>query len=288
MRKTYKNRLPKNMEASSINAKVVDGEVIVEVEMKERFLPKDGDFLVTGRGNVFIYNPHYQSVCVPFYVGINSLGELIVHEKGGISGFSQFEDCRYATSGEKATFLERLEKEYGKRWNAEKKCLENIYIPKFGDIVKVIDEERMDTSRDYMIVIWPEGGDISDQKNGFFNIANISYGGFLSLSCGSYTKGKSLEIVPASESEKQELFNALDKAGKRWNPETKQLEDIRWKPKARECYFYADYDGEVRETVNVSICDAFRISMNNCFKTKEAAKPYAEQMKEIFKNSKAE
>lgn len=190
MKKTYKNRLPKNMEASSINAKVVDGEVIVEVEMKEKFEPKDGDFLaVKETSNIFIYSDRPallpENACA--YCG--SYG----NEKGNIQiefsdNWTRRKDCRYATPKEKTKFLERLKKECHKRWNSE----------------------------------------------------------------------------------------------------TKQIEDIRWEPKARERYFYADYDGEVRETVNVSICDAFRISMNNCFKTKEAAKPYAEQMKKIFKNSKAE
>lgn len=40
-----------------------------------------------------------------------------------------------------------------------------------------------------------------------------------------------LSITPASAKEKQELFDKLAEAGKKWNPETKQLEDIQWRAK---------------------------------------------------------
>lgn len=187
MKKTYKNRLPKNMEASSIYAKVVDGEIIVEVDMKEKFQPKVGDFVVSKTGLIFIFGEEMQTSsderCAKGYVGVARESNKMYH---GLT--YSLENARFATPEEKSAFLEKLEKE----------------------------------------------------------------------------------------------------CHMRWNPETKELEDIRWKPKARECYFYADYDGKVKKAVNVTVCDAFRISANNCFKTEEAAKSYAEQMKEIFKNSKAE
>lgn len=290
MKKTYKNRLPKNMEASSINAKVVDGEVIVEVEMEERFQPKDGDFLVSKWDCVFIYsnkkprdNSAYSSYC-----GVSRVTNIISLEFS--DNWIYKEGCRYATPEEKVDFLKRLEKEWNKRWNTKKKCLEDIYIPKFGDIVKIVDPIKGNCPRNYMICIWPkELKDIRVYQMGCFNIANIDYSGSLYYKCSNGANGAGrLSVNPASESEKQELFDKLAEVGKRWNPETKELEDIRWKPKARECYFYVDYDGEVKKAINVTVCDAFRISMNNCFKTEEAAKPYADQMKEIFKNSKAE
>lgn len=188
MKRVYEFTLPSSKDVENTSVRIENGKVFVEVEMKEKLQPKDGDFLVTGSGNIFIYNPHYKSACVPFYVGINAYGQICVHEDGENTGFGILSRCRYATNKEKSAFLERIEKEFGKRWN----------------------------------------------------------------------------------------------------PETKELEDIRWEPKARECYFYADYDGKVKKAINQTVCDSFRILMNNCFKTEEAAKPYAEQIKEIFKNSKAE
>ena len=288
MKKIYKNRLPENMEASSVNAKVVDGEVVVEVELKERFQPKDGDFCVTKNGCIFIFNSNYKySDMLGYYVGIDGAGRITINRTNR-EGFGGAE--RLATESEKNTFLERLENEFHKLWNPENKCLEDIYIPKFGDIVKIVDPIKGYRPRNYMICIWPkELKDIRVYQMGCFNIANIDYSGSLCYKCSNGANGTGrLSVTPASESEKQELFDKLAEVGKRWNPETKELEDIRWKPKARECYFYADYDGKVKKAINVTVCDAFRISMNNCFKTEEAAKPYAEQIKEIFKNSKAE
>ena len=134
MKKIYKNRLPKNMEASSVNAKVVDGEVVVEVELKERFQPKDGDFLVSKWDCVFIYsnkkprdNSAYSSYC-----GVSRVTNIISLEFS--DNWTNKEGCRYATPEEKVDFLKRLEKEWSKRWNPETKKLEDIrWIAKSGN-----------------------------------------------------------------------------------------------------------------------------------------------------------
>lgn len=56
MKKVYKNRLPKNTEVLNVNTKVVNGEVVVTIELKDRFQPKDGDFLIDADGDIFIYS----------------------------------------------------------------------------------------------------------------------------------------------------------------------------------------------------------------------------------------
>lgn len=186
MKKTYKNRLPKNMEASSIYAKVVDGEIIVEVEMKERFQPKDGDFCVTKNGCIFIFNSNYKySDMLGYYVGIDAAGRITINRTNR-EGFGGSE--RLATESEKNTLLERLENEFHMRWNAEKK----------------------------------------------------------------------------------------------------ELEDIRWEPADGEMFHFVNWDGKVREAQNYGASSKLKISAYNCFRTPEAAKKVAEQIKEIFKNSKAE
>lgn len=150
MKRTYVNRLPKGENGTVKNARIENGQLIVEVEFEEKFEPKDGDFLITKSGIVFIFNPNYESPCVPFYIGTNFFGELIVHKKNEISGYGQIEDCRYATPKEKADFLSLLETKFRKRWNAEKKCLEDIrwraaaleeffYIGSYGDVFPRID-----------------------------------------------------------------------------------------------------------------------------------------------------
>lgn len=167
--------------------------------------------------------------------------------------------------------------------------LEDIYVPKFGDIVKVIDIPKF--KRNYMICIYPKREDPWNEGyiEGFFNIANLDLNGRLSFECGNKNDGE-LRIIQASESEKQELFDRLAEVGKRWNPDTKQIEDIRWRPKEGEQYCFVNSLGEVQETTysDTYYFDKKRVEICNCFRTKEAAKPYVDQIKEIFKNSKSE
>lgn len=190
MRKTYRNQLPKGMEVDCTMVRVENGQVVVDVEFKEKFQPKDGDFLVSSKGEIFIYSdkqPLIKGLCCS-YCGLFALTKRINLEFN--YQWTYIKGCRFATPEEKADFLERLEKECGKRWNEEKKC----------------------------------------------------------------------------------------------------LEDIRWKPEKGEVYYFIDYDCKIRNTTfsNIFHVDKARVKGNDCFKTKEAAQKVADQIKEIFKNCKAE
>lgn len=126
MGKTYKFTLPQNKEVENTNVRVENGEVLVEVEFKEKFEPKDGDFLSTEDGRVFIYNSRYTSVQYGAYCGVDIYNNLIISDSPLLPGWTGKKGCRYATPEEKADFLKRLEGEKHLRWNAEKKCLEDI------------------------------------------------------------------------------------------------------------------------------------------------------------------
>ena len=95
---------------------------------------------------------------------------------------------------------------------------------------------------------------------------------------------------PATEEEKQRLFDALAKKGKRWNAEEKRIEDLpRWRALYNENYYLigigltVDCQYEIGHSV-----DDKRYYAGNYFKTREAAEKVAEQVREIFKESKAE
>lgn len=95
---------------------------------------------------------------------------------------------------------------------------------------------------------------------------------------------------PATEEEKQRLFDALAKKGKRWNAEEKRIEDLpRWRALYNENYYLigsgltVDCQSEIGHSV-----DDKRYYAGNYFKTREAAEKVAKQIREIFKNSKAE
>ena len=93
----------------------------------------------------------------------------------------------------------------------------------------------------------------------------------------------------ATDEEKQLLFDALAKEGKRWNPETKQIDDVRWRAgKGNPYYYIIGFDRIVGTTDERLACDENRYATNNYFKTRESVEKVAEQIREIFKNSKAE
>ena len=95
---------------------------------------------------------------------------------------------------------------------------------------------------------------------------------------------------PATDSEKQRLFDALAKEGKRWNAETKQIEDLpRWRAKEGERFYYVYLDGSVfDDTDNGCSSDNLRYESCNYFKTREAAERAAEKIRNIFKESEEE
>ena len=99
------------------------------------------------------------------------------------------------------------------------------------------------------------------------------------------------EIRPATNSEKQLLFDALAKEGKMWDAERKQVVDLpRWRAE-KDCRYY--YIKNCDATIHPSDDNRFEVDNNfyesgNYFKTREAAERVAEQIREIFKNSKAE
>lgn len=98
------------------------------------------------------------------------------------------------------------------------------------------------------------------------------------------------EFRPATEAEKQRLLDALAKEGYRWNPDKKELEKLpRWRADKRRLYYFIAQDSIVlgREEASKEF-DNHNYSFGNYFKTSEAAERVASQIREIFKNSKAE
>lgn len=285
MKKTYKCSLPLDKEVQSVNAYVSDEQLFVDVEFKIH--PKDGDFLIDRDGDIFIVsiNKNTTSDCYGCYIGTNHGVKDIYYNM--ISGWVFREGCRFATKQEINTFLTKLEKDFHKRWNPIKKCVEDIYVPKFGDIVKIIPSCAPGSAIvPYMICIWPkEPLDINTYKQGCFDIANIDYANNLRYQCSN--GGGPLQVVPASDKEKKKLVDALRDDNKYWNPETMELENIRWKPKEGEKYWFVDTDAKLMVTTfrAASTYDRLRVAANNCFKTKEAAQPYAIQIGNILKSS---
>ena len=193
MNKTYKIQLPRNKEAQNIRTNIKDGTIEVEVELKEKWEPRDGEIVLSNN------MCHHPSIAVFFITP---------------------EDKRYVIYDQ---------------WTKDV-----TYMPSmFWDLV--------------------------------------------------------LPIRPATDSEKQLLFDALAKKGKMWDAKKKQVVDLpRWRAENGEEYFDVIISPDNiriykyhKDTESYSFIKNHNIK-DNRFKTKEAAERVAEQIREIFKNSKAE
>ena len=103
-----------------------------------------------------------------------------------------------------------------------------------------------------------------------------------------------INLCLATDTEKQLLFDALAKKGKMWDAQKKAVVDLpRWRAKKGEEYcmvIVSPSDIKIFEhekTDNHSLRESFVLKENQ-FKTLQSAKKVAEQIREIFKTSKAE
>lgn len=127
MEKTYKITLPKGVSVNEIETSVEDGVLSVSVEMaRENYLPNDGDFVTCGNGYrswVIIFK---ESDNDPYshcdYYALHNIGL----EGAAYDSYCNSQDTlRPATEEERRELLDALAKE-GKRWNAEKKRIEDL------------------------------------------------------------------------------------------------------------------------------------------------------------------
>ena len=154
--------------------------------------------------------------------------------------------------------------------------MEQKYVPKDGDIV---------TNSIGVIAIYAGTNVIKGIKT-----YTALYEGRLDTDFKPIGWGGISDLRPATEAEKQRLFDALAKEGKRWNAEKKQIEDLpRWRAKKRRAYYYIIQDRMVayKEEAHEAL-DNHNYELGNYFRTREAAEKVAEQIHDIFKNSKAE
>ena len=166
-----------------------------------------------------------------------------------------------------------------------KEDIHKINLPKDGDFVSV------KAGYEHIAIFKKEVGEdmyVYANWNMSFSVSKIIMDDSTPLCCISDIK----EIRPATEREKKILIDQLAKVNKKWNPETKAIEDVRWRaePGFQEYYYYlgslesygcAAFDKRTQE-------DDDRYNSGNYFKTREAAEKVAEQIREIFRNSKAE
>ena len=144
-------------------------------------------------------------------------------------------------------------------------------------------------------------GDFCYSTNGFSNYVFIfkskidsdrsNYHALLQLTNGSIFKINNwcfsyLETTRlASNEEKKLLLKALNGNSLRWDEESKEILDLKWKPKLGEKYF--SFDSYMRPACFIwqhTQNDEHCYLTNKCFKTLEETERYAKKFAEILKN----
>ena len=130
MNKTYKIQLPRNKEAQNIRTNIKDGTIEVEVELKEKWEPKDGEicFVRTTNSYISVFKSKDRNrihTYIDFCVSCN----LLIDTKDDCLCFTtDAEEFRPATDCEKQLLFDALAKE-GKMWDAQKKAVVDLPKP---------------------------------------------------------------------------------------------------------------------------------------------------------------
>lgn len=177
--------------------------------------PKDGDFITIEFDNgpeieksiVILKGKIRKRINVDefdFYAGLNVQDHLYLNNVF----HCYYGNIRYSTKEEKEHLLNKLSK-IDKVWNPETKCIENINTFKHGDIVYLHNRIIIIDSLpdEYICLLYP-------------SISNTP------LFDGIYAYDFDEKTRYATSEEKEILFKALEKVGKRWNTEKLCIEDI--------------------------------------------------------------
>ena len=122
MNKTYKIQLPQNKEAQNIRTNIKDGTIEVEVEVKEKWEPRDGEicYIKAHYEHIFIFNKLDDDVIayVAFTPCTKQLSDF--NKIAIICDTDDIRKFRPATDFEKQLLFDALAKQ-GKMWDAERK-----------------------------------------------------------------------------------------------------------------------------------------------------------------------
>lgn len=125
-----KNIEIKNNTKCNVECQVID-DTTTRIVINDEYVPKDGDFVRTKNGSVFIFKKTgYNGECrryASFGYGYLSIGGEDVYHCGYMNTIDG-----PATPAEIQLLTDKL-KEQGKRWNANKKVVEEIPTFKVGD-----------------------------------------------------------------------------------------------------------------------------------------------------------
>ena len=175
-----------------------------------KFAWKKGDVLVNSRGLKILFDRWANDNYTSFYAKTINLVE---------DAFLDTNLHTLASEKEAKSFIKCIEEKLGGKLNLETLEIEKQHEFKDGDIVVVDKNKERNLAK--IIAIYND----DDVLLGFSSYAYLNVSleklNFCSevLACGRTPR-------LATEEEKQQLFYALAKENKRWNPDTKQFEDL--------------------------------------------------------------
>lgn len=108
---------------------------------------------------------------------------------------------------------------------------------------------------------------------------------FTGLTYNDYWFKRDSNFRNATPEEIQELNDQLEAVGKCWNPDTMQIEKLRWKPSYKDLYYCINIFSSIviiNHVWNGDIIDYNYYNTNNCFKTKEEAEAKLEEIKKLL------
>lgn len=128
------------------NSCIIDGVEYVKKEQKEQLTPKDGEVWCVETGSKWIIIVKYWGDSIRDYCAYSySTGNLFFGENANNDKLCNNYDVAnaYIPTLEEIELLHSKLAENGKRWNAEKKCLEDLPKPlKEGDLAIFWDLDR--------------------------------------------------------------------------------------------------------------------------------------------------
>lgn len=206
-----------------------DGEVVIfpSQEMRDwsKFAWKPGDVLVNKDGNVHIIFDGFEDDTYK-----NFHGQYYLWEEGGSivsfeedENYMQTSDFNKANKEDAQEYIHKIEKELGGNLNMETLEIEKTQSEfKDGDIVFM----KGIKSKLFANCIFILKGEYKDgDERAFYYAFYNADDKFTEAEYGNTKVHYSLRL--ATESEKQQLFDALAKEGKHWDAEKKQIVDLK-------------------------------------------------------------
>ena len=202
------------------------GETIIfpskQMQDWSKFAWKKGDVLVSNDYSTeVIFYDWYDDTYTNFYCRhyLNSEDENNIKYSNAFlctTGRYSLED-KNATQ----TYINTIEERFGGKLNLETLEIEHTEPKqefKDGDIVHIPEEGFIDEAIFIAKV---------ETKGVLYSYVYMSKDSMIPLANSSFSVSGCLDSLRlATDSEKQELFSALEKKNKRWNPDTKQIEDL--------------------------------------------------------------